>query len=64
MTIVSDAEHAAPPVYLDATPTSFQRWANDHPLNPAAAAPAGGGEGEEEEQQQEEGEEAETVSAR
>lgn len=35
--VVADGEHAAPPVFLDATPQSFQKWAKRHPR---AAAPA------------------------
>lgn len=40
-TIVSDLAPAAAPVYLSATPRSFERWAQQH-------AGQQGGEGEEE----------------
>jgi hypothetical protein len=39
-TIASDAAPAEPPVYLAATPQSFQRWAAKHPASASASAAA------------------------
>jgi hypothetical protein len=55
-TIVADSAPAVAPVYLSATPQSFQRWANSHPRQAAEeAAEATAEEEEEEEEGKEEG---------
>jgi hypothetical protein len=64
VTIVSDTAPAPAPVYLSATPQSFQKWANQYGTGEAAA---GGEDGEEEgggEKKQEDGGEGGKTSVR
>ena len=46
MTIVTDSAPAQAPIYLDATPASFQQWARQNKPSAAAGVPISEEEGD------------------